>query len=135
MGIASPVSMKTKKFKKIIISASLFIICALFLVYFLIGDHPIKWGNEHFSSEKWLSTPKEKRYIYYRDLVNRHIIDGLSLGEVVAILGEPNYISPDSMYITYDLKYINEYTSFDAIAFLHINFDNGKVSSYYIRTD
>ena len=95
------------------------------------------WPYETFSSEAWKTTPVERRYVYFNNLVRSKKLDGLSKKEVVAFLGEPDYKSPDGKYITYLLKYAEkgEY-SFNAVYLLQIDFDtHWTVSQYFLRAD
>ena len=96
-----------------------------------------KWPNTAFSSNEWKLTPDEKRYIYSNTLIGSKKLDGLTQKEVINLLGQPNYKSPDRKYITYILKYAekNEY-SLNSIYILQIDFNaDGKVLKYFMRAD
>jgi hypothetical protein len=98
---------------------------------------PKNWPSDSFSAKSWSALPKEKRYVVYNDLVKSKKLDGLSMNEVLSLLGPPDYKSPDNKYFNYTLKNAEkgEY-SFNAIYFLQIDFEaQGKVTNYFMRAD
>ncbi len=118
------------------------IFIAICLIWYLFcisccSDKGNKWPHSAFSSNEWKSTPAPQRYFYFNSLIENKILDNLTQKEVISLLGQPDYKSPDGKYITYILKYAekNEY-SFNSIYLLHIDFDkDGKVVKYFVRAD
>jgi len=119
------------------ILCSLLVICALICIDATCGTSWRSWPREEFSPEAWKASAKEKRYVYYHDLAKTKKLDGLLKKDVVDLLGQPDFVSPDGRYITYILKYAEKgERSFNAIYILEIDFDaSGSVSRYFVRVD
>ena len=115
----------------------LLIMCCICILGGGCDESPNSWPRESFTLKTWGESPKEKRYVYYNDLANSKKLDGLTKKDVLSLLGQPDYTSPDSKYINYTLKYAEKGAhSLNAIYFLEIIFDaQGRVSKYYVRAD
>ena len=95
------------------------------------------WPSEPFTPMAWSMTPKEQRYVFYKDLNKSKRLGRLSKDGILNLLGEPDYVEPNGKYISYTLKYAekSEYT-FNAIYFLEIDFDaKGKATRYFVGSD
>ncbi len=67
---------------------------ALLLLIFLAlpisgCDDPYWWPNERFDSAIWKATKEGERYRFANDIVQRKILNGLSVDEVHKLLGDP----------------------------------------------
>ena len=115
----------------------LLVTSSLLFTSFGCDASPKDWPSDSFSAKSWNALSKEKRYVVFNDLAKSKKLDGLSMDEVLSLLGPPDYKSPDGKYLNYTLKNAEkgEY-NFNSIYFLQIDFDTqGKVSSYFMRTD
>ncbi len=81
-------------------------------VLVIVGDKKF----EEFSTEKWIKYP-ERRMTMYFDLIEKNDIVGYTYSQVESLLGQPDYITKEEMYV-YDDKHGNE---------VYLKFDNGKV--------
>jgi hypothetical protein len=98
---------------------------------------PYLWPSRTFDATAWRATPKEGRFVFYRDLERRRLLADRTLEELSELLGAPDFIAPDGRYATFVIKYADrgEY-SFNAIYLLHVDFDpRGRVVSIGVRAD
>lgn len=76
----------------------LLLVCA-FLISCLAKD--LKFNNLNFDSEKWKNSDLRTRGQMVEDLADKNILEGKTKSEVKAILGEPDYINPNTGDWTY----------------------------------
>ncbi len=120
---------KAKRFNYTVLA--ILLIIAVFIAVWCISYHVY----HTFTTEKWLKSP-DKRTRLVGDLLSRYDLIGLSEGEIAALLGENDtgrdYFSPEK-YVYY-LGPERGIISIDS-EWLIIEFDDGAVSKYFVRTD
>ena len=86
-----------------------------------------------FTTERWLSTP-EQRVDLVDNLLGRYDLEGMSVHEVKALLGEETVYSTDSgAFLSYELGMEPGLISIDC-AFLTLKLEDGRVSAVSVST-
>lgn len=102
----------------------------------LLTSPTSRWPTEQFSSSSWKSADFKSRYVFYKDLRGRSLLDGATREKVIELLGKPDYAAPDDSYYIYGLKHRENYEiSFNFVYVLRIEFEDGRVLSYGMRAD
>lgn len=130
---------KTRRWVMIVGALTLIIVAAVAYVLFRswYQQSPVSWPSEVFSSENWKSRAPTDRYKLYNDLAQKNVLAGKSYGDVVDLLGKPDYVAPDKRYVTYVMKSgVGESYSMNFVYLLHIGLnDKGVVEKYSVRAD
>ncbi len=117
---------------------SKYIVTGIFAVLFLaVMIAGIAYEYHHtFSTSRWLANPG-KRTAIVDDLLEKYELVGMTEADVTALLGEPDndygYFTADNRYVYY-MGEGEKLISFDS-EWLILDFTDGIVSDYYIRTD
>lgn len=95
------------------------------------------WPIESFDPQHWRTATKEARYVYCKDLKRRGLLVHLTLGDVVSLLGAPDYQAPDGRYVTYIVKLRGKSDfGMNAIYLLHVQFgEHGRVNDAFVRAE
>ena len=104
------------------------------ILLLIINSFVIKADQEIFSPAQWGKTSKRERHVYLEDLTKR-LHAGMTINEVTAMLGDPDYQSKDGAYITYVVGGSQGMFSFSAITILDIRFKNGRIERALTRED
>lgn len=88
-----------------------------------------------FNPELWEKTPKRERFIYLEDLTKNKLYAGMTDGEVISLLGVPDYRAKDGSYVTYIVGGAQGIFSFSALTILDIRFKKGRIEQVLTRED
>jgi hypothetical protein len=94
------------------------------------------WPERSFSSDAWRGAPEAGRYVFYKDLLRRRLLENHTRAEVIALLGEPAFSERQSL--TYTLKYSSDThgAQFDAVWKVEIPIDKqGRTQPPILRFD
>lgn len=94
-----------------------------------------RWPTDRFDAAKWRSAKQEQRYKMVNDLIDRHLLIGLTPSELEQLLGPPTSWGLGRAYCTYVVKVGG--TGFNQIFILDVGFDAAteKVVSARVRGD
>ena len=110
-----------------------FILMALSFFIIMGCDNPKNWPMAEFDQSSWLRSTENERYRWAQDIIDRHLLDGLTRNQVIDLLGAPSSQNLES--IAYIVK--TGGSGFNQIYILDIRFKkyNNIVESYRIRGD
>jgi len=92
------------------------------------------WPEQTFSPEAWHRTLDGERYVFYKDLVRRHLVAGAARADIIKKLGPADF--SDRFSLTYFLKYASDdrYEPHDALWKLIVALDRqGRAESWFLR--
>lgn len=94
---------------------------------------PDYWPREKFSAQAWQQSAPGERYRFAKDLQQSGTLEGKTRGEVVAILGKPDFEHPDGSYVSYLLR--TGGLGFDQVFAIDVRFEAGRVSAIRVGGD
>jgi hypothetical protein len=86
----------------------------------------MSWPDETFSSERWKAAEEEKRFVFWKDLSRRRLMEGRTRAELYDLLGRPGWESREQVSYIVKLRDPREYT-LNAIYFLRVHIDERDV--------
>ena len=95
-----------------------------------------KWPKESFSPDAWRRASPDGRYIFYKDVVGRRLLEYHTGANIIALFGQPDF--KERQVLTYILKYSSKpgAAQFDALWKLEISIDNqGRARPPVLRAD
>jgi hypothetical protein len=93
------------------------------------------WPDRTFNSEEWKNAPVSQRYEFANDLLNRGLLNGMTKGEVVEVLGHPDGESANPPSMFYVLKQGGSFMNQVYILDIRFLADGSRVMAVGVRGD